>query len=134
MGYFQDLVRGLAGLPICAQTGAFMGVIAGFTLDLVQPGINFSPTMFELAGAALLITAFVWVATLFLVGVVMRLGTSSIALPALLNALLVSFATVTISPVIKVPGLITVAGLILGALVGAILCALCHLFAGGRRQ
>jgi len=134
MRYLRDLIRRLARLPICAQAGALMGVIAGFTLALVQLAQDFNPTTTELTGAALLITAFIWVVALFLVGVVMHFAIRQSALPTLVNALLASFATVAASQGINVPGLITVAGLIIGALVGAILCALCRSFAGGGRQ
>lgn len=115
--------------PICAQIGALHGMIVGFMFAATNCCAPMS--MQDVVWTVLLGAALSALISLFLLIVIRRYGAGSVLWQTLLNALLVSLVVVLVlyaigpHPLIALLGL--VAGFILGALIGFLLCRLCGL-------
>ncbi len=116
---------------LCAVSGALCGGFAGMVMGFYQskPGAGtLTPVQALQVGLAL---GFVgWVMLLVVIGAWLHYGTSAIALPALLNAMLSSILTVFACNALKFPIIDTVLGLVMGTLVGWLLCRLCDRWEG----
>jgi hypothetical protein len=113
-------------LSFCALAGATVGAIAGFFFGLLQsakPGVTFTAS--DLALASLLLAATGLLVVLVVFGLWQRYGAGAIFWPALIDALATSFLTVYVNNALKMPLLACPVGLLVGVVVGTVLCALC---------
>jgi hypothetical protein len=119
------VARLFATLTVCMAAGGIVGTIAGVVYGLVRDDFTSRPAGKLLLGA-LILAGVGWAVVLFVIGVLFRYGVLSIALPSLVTALLTAIATVFL---VDLDGLWTVGallGLVVGLLIGAILCELCE--------
>ena len=113
--------------PICAQIGVLHGMIAGFTFGIVHCCAPMSNQ--DLAWMIVLCAVAGLHVSTFILVVLRRYAFASVFWQTFVNAILVSLLTVLVlsaigpHPLIVLLGL--VAGFLLGALVGAMLCWLC---------
>lgn len=111
----------------CAKIGAIVGIIAGSFFALLQgssPAATFAPQELLLMGIALALVG--WLFVLLAVGIWLRYGAAAIAGPALLNALITAILTVLVCDFFGLPALDWIFGLVIGLLVGTLLCRLCE--------
>lgn len=116
-------------LSFCALAGAMIGVIVGFLFGLVQtahPAAIFTP--FDLTISSLLLALVGFIVVLVIFGVWQRYGVRAIFLPALINALATAFLTVYVNDALRQSLFAAPVGLLIGILVGSVLCALCAYF------
>jgi uncharacterized membrane protein YeaQ/YmgE (transglycosylase-associated protein family) len=114
---------------LCAAAGAMVGGFAGVVMGLLlSPPHAFTLTASETWKAGLLLGLVGWVILLIVFGLWLHYGMSQIAGPSLLNALLSAVLTVWVCRALHVPILDTLIGLLVGTLVGWILCQLCGRF------
>jgi hypothetical protein len=132
MGALVVLGRALfGGLGLCAMAGAIVGSLAGYFFGIVLLHVApIGPTPQERGVAALVLAVFGWINVLVLIGWWLGYGIKNIALPALINAVLVSFLTVFIVNALGLPGWGMLLGFIIGIVVGTLLCQWCRM----RRQ
>lgn len=128
------LGRLLQPLGLCGKTGVVAGLLAGFVL-MLDAFVHPERTVDLADGVTVfgLLAAFVYVVVIFLLSVLERFTFGSVALPALVNVLLVVGATVAIVFGLDIRDWAMVVGALLGALIGVILCGLSRAFAGGGR-
>jgi hypothetical protein len=112
---------------LCAVTGAIAGAIVGLVMGLyllqqTPPAIPL-PGVFAV-GAILGIAA--WLAVLIIVGLWQHYGIANIALPSLVTSLITAVLTVLVTSRVQVPVLAVWFGIVIGTLVGALLCWLCR--------
>jgi hypothetical protein len=128
MGLMVKIARLLFGrLSFCALNGALIGALAGFLFGalLLEHGSHtFTPA--ELLQIALLLALICWFVVLVIVGLWLHYGASAIAWPLLLNALLTCVFTVWFNNLIRIPELATIVGLLVGLIVGSLLCRFCR--------
>jgi hypothetical protein len=120
-------------LSICSLVGVIAGSFAGFAFAIFEkdhPGLSLSTQQLFAIGLLLGVTGFLLV--LYFVGLLLRYGIGPIFWPALVNSLLTALLTVFFAYWLKMPALYAVAGLLIGVVVGALLCRLCRSIDGGR--
>lgn len=115
-------------LSLCAIAGALVGFITGSLLFLIQAMEG--PLVFSIAHAFEIGIAFGllgWIFVLVVIGLWERYRISSIALPSLVSAIIVSLVTVFIEN--EIPGAASVffpfIGEIVGLVIGTYSCKLC---------
>lgn len=121
-------------LSLCALSGGLVGVIVGFFIGTylwLEPGPLIVPDL-VLAAMILGMPAFGFV--LALVGLWLRYGVATVFLPLLVNAFFTAWLTVWFNSEIQMPSLGAPAGLIVGVLVGSLLCYLCRRFGWGGKE
>ena len=114
---------------LCAVTGAIAGGSAGLVLGLVQtqtPMIVLLPS--QVVQVGLLLGVVAWFGLLMVVGVWLHYGIATIALPALVTSVLSSLLTIFVANQVLIPLLAVWIGLVVGTLVGLMLCRLCTSF------
>lgn len=133
MAAFVKLAALLFGrLSFCALMGALIGALAGFLFSALMeehPGYVFTTT--ELLQIALPLIVVCWLVVLLIVGVWLHYGVAAIAWPLLLNAFLTVLLTLWANNLIQMPVLAGLIGLLIGILVGSILCRFCGRLPGG---
>jgi|SRR5215831_15014230 len=114
-------------LPICSLVGAIIGSIAGFLFGMLQSqaGLPIFP-MIDVLRIGLLLAILGWLIVLVVVGIWLRYGAPAIALQALVNGILTAVLTVYANNLIRQPVWATIIGLVIGILVGLILCWYCR--------
>lgn len=114
---------------ICAVAGAMAGSLAGMVMGLLQsempPGVMSAADAWK-ASFALSVTG--WVVILIVLGLWLHYGVSQIAWPALANSLLSATFTVFVCRALHIAFLDTILGLLIGTLIGYLLCLLCGRF------
>ena len=113
-------------LGVCALNGALVGALAGFLYGAVlEEHATHIPTTAELLQMVALLTITCWLVVLLIVGLWLHYGASAIALPLLLNAFVTVLLTVWINNQILIPEIAGLIGLLVGILVGFVLCRFC---------
>ena len=110
-------------LGVCGIVGVIAGSLAGTLLaiaDLTQGGLTLTEQ--EAFYVALILTAFTWIAVLFILFFLVRLTFGSIALPTLLNCLITCFLLVFICLLLDAFTFAWLIGIVIGAIVGSLLC------------
>jgi len=134
MAAFVKLAALLFGrLSFCALMGALIGALAGFLFSALMeehPGYVFTTT--ELLQIALPLVVVCWLVVLLIVGVWLHYGVAAIAWPLLLNAFLTVLLTLWANNLIQMPVLAGLIGLLIGILVGSILCRFCGRLPDGK--
>jgi hypothetical protein len=113
-------------LPFCSLPGAVVGSFAGFVFGLIEnehPGQVFSAQQLVVIAVAIALVGLLLVLLLF--GLILRYGINQIFWPASLNALVTSLAAVFVNWWLKMPAIAGLVGLVVGILVGALLCWFC---------
>lgn len=128
MGALVALARALFGrLGLCAMSGAIVGSQAGYFVGIVLLHLApTTPTAQQLGVAGLILALMGWLVVLLLIGTWLGYGVRRIALPALLNALLVSFITVLLVNGLGLPGWGMLLGFLVGIVIGSLLCKWCR--------
>ena len=115
-----------AKLPFCAGPGAVVGALAGFVSALALLGQMLPTTPQNVVVMGLLCGLLGFVFILVVYGIWLRYGVGVIFWPALLNALTTSILTVGSNNLLKLPAIAGWLGLLIGILVGSILCRWCR--------
>lgn len=129
------VARVLEPLGLCGRTGVLGGLLAGLVLMLYAfahedaDAVNLDEGIVVFA----LLAAFVYLAVVFILTAFERLTFASVALPALVNVLLVVGVTVALSLGLEIPEWSMVVGALVGALIGFLLCRLNRALMGGGR-
>ena len=121
-----------AKLPFCARPGAVVGALTGFicTLALLGEMLPTGKKNLFIMGILCGVLGFVFV--LMIYGIWLRYGVATIFWPALLNSLITSLLTVWVNNLLKVASMAGWVGLLIGLLIGWILCRWCgELLKGG---
>lgn len=112
-------------LGVCGNAGIAVGAVTGLILSVLgvveEP---LEPSLTETIQIWLILALFGWLALLFIFTIFMRWTISSVAIPALANSTLVTALTIVVT---RVTGLFSFAwliGILMGALVGLLLCIL----------
>lgn len=114
-------------LPFCSRTGAIAGSLAGFLMALFlleNPTMMLNLQQLVMIGILLGITGLLWVLLFF--GLLLQYGVGQIFWPAFANALAAAILTVLVAYWLEMPAAAGLVGLLIGILVGALLCWLCH--------
>lgn len=115
----------LARLGVCGNAGVAVGIVTGLVLtllDLIDGPLDTDDS--ELVVIWLMLAFFGWLLILFLFTVFVRWSAASVAVPALVNSVLVTGLTVLASRVANLFDLAWLVGLLVGILVGYLLCSL----------
>ncbi|HKB01527.1 MAG TPA: hypothetical protein VKD90_04865 [Gemmataceae bacterium] len=119
--------RTLGRLGICALVGGLVGAIVGFLFSAVQSHFGNAPVSaaecLQLAG---LFGLFAWLFVLVLVGSWLGYGFRAVAVPTLVTAAATTLAVVFALNRLRVPDWGALLGLVIGLLVGWLLCRLCQ--------
>lgn len=133
MQLFILLGQALFGkLPFCALVGGVLGVVAGSFFGLVVAAV--APgglTATQIVQAGLMLAVAGWITVLVMFGLWLRYGLAQLWVATAVNALLTSILTVWVGDLVHVAWLCPLIGLLIGVLVGLILCWLCPQFARG---
>lgn len=128
LALFNALGAPFRHLPFCSLPGAIIGAMTGFLMAmllLAMPGLALSPQQLVVAG---LLFGFVsLLLVLFLFGLLLQYGVAQIFAAALGNALVTAIVVVFVTYWMKMPALGGIVGLLLGVLIGAMLCWICGL-------
>lgn len=115
----------LARLGVCGNAGVAVGVVTGLVLtllDLIEGPLGTDNS--ELVVLWLMLAVFGWLLILFLFTVFARWSAASVAVPAVVNSVLVTGLTILLCRVAGLFGLAWLVGLLVGILVGYFLCSL----------
>jgi hypothetical protein len=116
---------------LCAVSGAIVGGLSGMIMGFVlAPPATPALSLPDVVRASLVLGILGWIVLLVVIGAWLHYGFSQIALPALVNALITAFLTVFFCNKIHVAVICTVLGLVIGTLVGWLLCIACQRWAG----
>ena len=119
-------------LPFCSLVGGMIGVIVGTFMGLTQDSLGAAmPPLSDVLVHSLLLAVIAWAFVVLLFGVWLRYDIAQIAAPALVNAVLTSFFTMWLNLLIRVTWLAPLIGLVVGILIGLILCRFCRPVARG---
>ncbi len=113
---------------LCAVSGAIAGGLAGTVMGLVQADKSFTLTAAEAFRVGLLLGAAGWVVLLIVIGLWFHYGLAQVAWPALVNTMITCILTVFVCRALHIPYLDTIIGVLIGTLVGYLLCLLCGRF------
>ena len=120
-------------LGVCALNGALVGALAGFLCGaLLEEHAAHVPTTAELLQIVALLTITCWLVVLLIVGLWLHYGASAIAWPLLLNAFVTVLLTVWLNNIIRIPEIAGLIGLLVGILVGFVLCRFCGRLPNGK--
>lgn len=116
----------LGHLGECGLAGLIVGVVVGMMLTLLYwlDGATGAFTNQELLYIALILTILGWAVMMFVLVVLVRASFASVRLPAFINALLVTFLTTFVCARAGVLEWAWLIGMLIGALVGYLLCTL----------
>jgi hypothetical protein len=113
-------------MTFCGQVGAIAGALVGMFFGLAQAEHGDDTVSFgRLVASAAIAAGIGWAAVLLVVGVWLRYGARTIALPSLVTVAVTSFLTVLFNDLADEPILASLIGIATGLLVGAVLCLLC---------
>ena len=109
-------------LPFCAIPGAFVGVLVGAFVSLLQilHPVHFTGAQAFVTGLALGLVGFA--AILGILVLFFHYSLAAIFLPTLVNALLVGIAVVAVLNAVQRPATGAFLGFIIGLIVGSLLC------------
>ncbi len=113
----------LARLGVCGNAGVIVGIVSGFIitiLDVTSESLVFSKI--EAVQLWLMLTVFGWGALLLIFKLVLRWPVRRVAMPALVNSLLVTGLVVLIVWQFELYSLAILIGLLAGAIIGLLLC------------
>jgi acid phosphatase family membrane protein YuiD len=111
-------------LSFCALVGGMLGAITGLLFTAIQaPGLYTNQDLLYIS-LALAFVSFLLV--LLIAGGFCRYGVRSIFLGTLVNSLVTSVLTVFAAERVGFPPVTALLGLVIGILVGSILCRLCR--------
>jgi hypothetical protein len=113
---------------LCAVSGAIAGGIAGTVMGLILSDPGFTLTVAESLRVGLLLGAVGWVVLLVVIGLWFHYGVAQVAWPALANSMITCVLTVFACRALNIPYLDTILGVLMGTLVGYLLCLLCGRF------
>lgn len=128
LALFKALGAPFRHLPFCSLPGAVIGAMTGFLMAIflrAMPGQVLSPQ--QLVVAALLFGFVSLLLVLFLFGLLLQYGVAQIFPASLGNAALTSIVVVFVTYWMQMPPLGAFVGLLLGVLIGALLCWICGL-------
>lgn len=117
-----DLFRRLG---VCGTAGVAVGVMTGgilMILDLIEAPLTLTDA--EALRIWSLMAVFAWLGLILLFLVLARRTPASVAVPALVNAVLVTFLTIYVSRAAGLFSLAWLIGILAGILVGLLLCTL----------
>lgn len=115
----------LARLGVCGNAGVAVGVMSGFVLSLLDvTEESVALTSVEALQIWLILALFCWLALLGMFTIFVRWTAGSVAVPALVNSLLVTGLTVLITWRTGLYGLAWLIGILVGILIGFLLCQL----------
>jgi hypothetical protein len=121
--------RFLRRVGVCGNAGAIVGILAGGALALLDfleaPLVLADPDALRVWA---ILALFGWLVLLFVFRAFVRWPLASVALPALVNAILVAGLTVYLARALDLYPLAWLLGWLLGILVGFLLCRLSRLF------
>ena len=120
-------------LRLCALAGGFAGSVSGGLFGIVLSGYPqhiLTPLAQLYAGLAL--GAVAWIAVVLIFGACLRYGVSQIAAQAFVNAMLTSIFTVFLAYALHIAWLATILGILVGIVVGSILCRFCRTVEWGK--
>jgi hypothetical protein len=123
--FYSTVIRQSDRLGECSQAGLLVGAVSGGLLSLLSFLHGGHHLTFSLADAvwiALLLTAFGWLVLLLVFVGLLRRRFSSVALPSLVNAFLVTVVTLAVSVLLHLLILAWLIGIIAGSLIGYLLC------------
>lgn len=117
-------------LPLCARIGVLHGMIVGFFFSLWRIEVAFAAlAAHEFAWGVLLLSALAVLCSFFILVVVERYLASAVFWPAAVNAILVALLTMLVVNVMPPHQFFLLLGLwvgiVVGLLVGFVLCRLC---------
>jgi hypothetical protein len=112
-------------LPFCGKVGAIAGATVGL-LAATSYVAQMLTTWAAVWQVGLLLAVPAWLTVLFVVGVLLRYRCADLAVPALVNCLLTSLATIAVLHLLPPSGFAILVGALVGAAVGSILCWLCE--------
>lgn len=130
MRSLAKLILWLAGylrrLGTCGNAGLIAGVITGGALALLDflEGGALTLTAAEALRVWLMLALFAWLLLLFVFVALARWSFGSVAVPALVNALLVGGLTMWICRALDIYHLGLLVGILIGLLIGYLLCGL----------
>lgn len=131
-GLIDRLAQLLARLGICANGGIIVGMLTGGTVALAELIHGpLSPTTAELLRIWAVTALAGWIVLLFVLVALARWTFGSVALPALVNAVLVSGLTLFLCRALGLFAFGFWIGIVAGLLVGLLLCGLYRLAARG---
>ena len=119
-------------IGVCGIAGVIAGSFAGLMLTLLDLLYEqaLSLTQVERLPVSLLLTLAAWLVALFAFVCLAHYRLAAIAIPTFLIALLVCFLPVHLTHVLGLYGLAWLVGLVVGLLVGMLLCAFYKRFGG----
>lgn len=130
MKAFVSIANAIFGrMPFCSVAGAFIGATTGFVLSMFQtaePVVRLTLPQVVQFGLILALASFLFLLLVF--GLLLRYRISAIFWPGLVNAVLTSLLTVAIANAVHRSFLTCWIGIIVGIIVGWILCRLCPTF------
>jgi hypothetical protein len=120
------LARWLGRLGECGVAGVIGGAVVGMLLTLLywMHGGALTLTTTELWYVALVLAAFGWIVLIFVLVALVRSTFTSVAIPSLVNTLLVAVLTTFVSHRAGALEWAWLIGMLVGALVGYLLCTL----------
>lgn len=114
-------------LSFCAKIGALIGLLSGLVFGLMQAqNLSVIYSVQDLIVIGLVLAVFAWLVVLLVIGLWLRYRFSSFAGAALVNALLTAVLTVVVADLLGRPELSWFVGLVVGILVGLVLCLYCE--------
>lgn len=121
-------------LGVCGNAGLIVGSLAGAVIAFAGWGEpeELAPEAWELAAIFGLLVAFGWLALLVIFVGFLRMAVRSVALPTLVNVVLVVGVTLLVAWLLEAYDYAWLFGPVIGALVGLALCHLSRLL--GRRE
>lgn len=125
-GMVSWLAHWLGRLGECGVAGVIVGAVSGMLLTILywMHGGALTLTTTEVLYVGLVLAAFGWIVLIFVLVALVRSTFSSVAMPSLVNALLVSLLTTFVSYRAGVLEWAWLIGILIGALVGYLLCTL----------
>lgn len=128
MNALSAISRVLFGrMTICTHAGALVGIIAGFVIGFAVSETARRPSWEEIIAIGSLSGLTAWLLVVLFFGLLLHYGVRPIAVPALINALLIGILTTFFGGLMPSPLLAILIGLIIGLIVGALLCTLCRI-------
>lgn len=125
-GMVSWLARWLGRLGECGVAGVIVGAVVGMLLTILyyMHGGALTLTTADLLYVVLVLAVFGWIVLIFVLVALVRSTFSSVAIPSMVNALLVSLLTTSISYRASALEWAWLIGILVGALIGYLLCTL----------
>jgi len=118
-------------LPFCSLPGAVVGSFTGFLMAIFELERYGQPlAVQQLVVVGLMLGTGGLLLVLLLFGLILRYGVGQIFWPAVANALITAILVVLATYWLQMPAIAGFIGLLIGILVGAVLCWLCRIGEG----